>query len=41
MLKALAKQQPGSCFAAGPGAAEGADGSLGEACAPLEDEVGH
>lgn len=39
MPMALAKQQPGSCFAAGPGAGEGADGSLGEACAPLEDEV--
>lgn len=39
MPMALAEQQPGGCFAAGPGAAEGADGSLGEACARLEDEV--
>lgn len=36
---ALAKQQPGGSCAAGPGAAEGADGSLGEAWAPLGDEV--
>lgn len=27
-LMALAKQQPGGCSAAGPGTAEGADGSL-------------
>lgn len=39
MPMALAKQQPGGCFAAGLGAAEGADGSLGEACTLLEDEV--
>lgn len=39
MPVALAKQQPGGCFAAGPGTAKGGDGSLGEACTPLEDEV--
>lgn len=38
MPMALKKQQPGG-FAAGPGTAQGADGNLGEACAPLENEV--
>lgn len=40
MLMALARQLlPESCFAARPSAACRADRSLGEACAPLQNEV--